>query len=89
MGLFPIREDVGEILFDDIACVGNEETILDCEYTIFEHDCTHSEDAAVYCSNGTSTTTMRTTRQTTTPLTTTPTTGVLYPMVVRGGLSMY
>ena len=38
----------GPILLDDVACVGNESRLLDCQYTSI-HNCVHSEDAGISC----------------------------------------
>ena len=40
---------VGIISLDDVECVGNESSILDCKYKIGESDCGHEEDAGVVC----------------------------------------
>ncbi|XP_072173260.1 uncharacterized protein [Diadema setosum] len=42
----------GEIVLDDVDCLGNEEHIIhDCDHEpIFKHNCWHSEDAGVRCS---------------------------------------
>ncbi|XP_038072278.1 uncharacterized protein LOC119740886 isoform X2 [Patiria miniata] len=38
------------ILLDNVACTGNEETVLDCRHNGFgNHNCRHSEDAGVRC----------------------------------------
>ena len=37
----------GEILVDDLECVGNESTLLECSYTT--PFCFHFEDAGVIC----------------------------------------
>ena len=36
-------------MFDDVACSGSEERLIDCPYTSL-HNCDHSEDAGVECS---------------------------------------
>lgn len=47
-------EGIGLILLDNVHCLGNESTINDCIFKeIGHHDCTHSEDAGVVCSDGT------------------------------------
>ncbi|ELT98908.1 hypothetical protein CAPTEDRAFT_90963, partial [Capitella teleta] len=42
---------VGRIWLNDVACVGNEDSIERCLHNGWgNHDCTHDEDAAVICS---------------------------------------
>ena len=38
----------GPILLDDVDCVGNENSLSVCDYNA-NHNCHHSEDAAVAC----------------------------------------
>ena len=38
----------GSIVLDDVACVGNESRLMDCQYTA-NHNCLHSEDAGISC----------------------------------------
>ncbi|XP_022081551.1 deleted in malignant brain tumors 1 protein-like isoform X2 [Acanthaster planci] len=39
-----------DIVLDDVACTGNEGTLLDCGHAgLGEHNCGHSEDAGVRC----------------------------------------
>ena len=39
-----------DILLDDLACQGNEETILKCQHNgLGNHNCGHQEDAGVHC----------------------------------------
>ena len=38
----------GPILLDDVACVGNESRLVDCQYTD-NHNCGHNEDISVLC----------------------------------------
>jgi len=43
-------EGSGLILLDNVNCNGRESNIFDCNQQRFgEHDCQHSEDAAVVC----------------------------------------
>jgi len=37
------------IHLDDVACSGNETSLLNCSYDIHTGDCSHSEDAGVRC----------------------------------------
>ncbi len=40
----------GPILLDQVECRGHEVDIAECEHPPwYEHDCSHSEDAAVEC----------------------------------------
>ena len=40
----------GSIFLDDVNCLGNESTIIDCEKNPWGiNDCSHSEDASVQC----------------------------------------
>ena len=42
----------GPILLDDIHCVGTEKSLLGCKHNgIGIHNCDHSKDAGVFCSN--------------------------------------
>ena len=42
----------GEILLDNVDCVGTELGLSTCSHAGFEnHDCGHGEDAGVICSN--------------------------------------
>ena len=40
----------GSIVMDDVRCTGNESTLTSCTHTT-NHNCVHSEDAGVRCSN--------------------------------------
>ena len=40
----------GSILLDNVGCTGTENRLIDCYYSSHTADCSHSEDAAVYCS---------------------------------------
>ncbi|XP_071495979.1 uncharacterized protein, partial [Diadema antillarum] len=43
-------EGVGRIALDNVECIGNETSLLDCRSNgLFEHNCGHSEDAGVAC----------------------------------------
>ena len=42
----------GDILLDEVHCVGNEDNIGDCPHQDWGvHDCGHSEDAGVICTD--------------------------------------
>ena len=48
-GYFSTAENL-DILLDDIACHGNESSVLDCEHNpLGEHNCQQSEYAGVTC----------------------------------------
>ena len=41
---------VGPIWLDEMACTGSESSFFDCDHMQWgQHDCSHSEDAAVEC----------------------------------------
>ena len=43
----------GTIWFDNLHCVGNETTILQCQTKAAgDNDCTHSEDVGIICTDG-------------------------------------
>ena len=40
----------GEILLDDVNCVGNETSLADCRHAGWgEHNCGHHEDVSIAC----------------------------------------
>ena len=39
---------MGQILLDDVNCIGTESSIFDCSSTSV-HDCVHREDVGVIC----------------------------------------
>ena len=40
----------GEILLDDVVCVGNETSLVDCQHAEWGvHNCRHNEDVSVMC----------------------------------------
>lgn len=42
----------GDILLDDLDCIGTEDSLLECPANVRNmdnHDCTHFEDAGVRC----------------------------------------
>ena len=45
-------EGEGPIHFDDLACNGDEISLFDCTRSSSAHNCGHSEDAGVVCSDG-------------------------------------
>ena len=46
-------EGEGRILLDEVECLGMESSLLDCLHNgVGRHNCRHSEDAGVMCSNG-------------------------------------
>ncbi|XP_071493773.1 scavenger receptor cysteine-rich domain-containing protein DMBT1-like [Diadema antillarum] len=49
-GLAMFGEGQGPIIFDNVECVGSEESLAECSHTDFlSHDCVHAEDAGVAC----------------------------------------
>ena len=46
-------EGTGEIFLDDVSCTGQETELRSCPHSgIRTHNCAHSEDAGVVCSDG-------------------------------------
>ena len=46
-------QGTGQIWLDDLMCIGNETSLLNCRHGgIGSHDCWHEEDASVDCYNG-------------------------------------
>ena len=42
----------GQTFMDEVKCVGNETSILDCPYNGWgRHNCRHSQDVGVECSS--------------------------------------
>ncbi len=41
-------QGTGDIVFDDVMCVGTEATLTDCP-AITIHNCVHAEDSGVVC----------------------------------------
>ena len=41
----------GAIWLDEVSCVGDEDTIFDCQSVLVDHNCRHSEDVGLQCSN--------------------------------------
>ena len=39
---------IGDIYLDNVGCIGNESSLLDCSY-VSNAGCSHSEDAGVRC----------------------------------------
>ena len=49
-GLAHFGEGSGPIYYDDVACNGTEELLVDCSHPgIGSHNCVHGEDAGVVC----------------------------------------
>ena len=45
-----IEQGTGEIMLDDLHCIGDEESLLDCQHNGFRvHNCTHAEDIGIAC----------------------------------------
>ena len=46
----PVGDESMPILLDNVVCLGNEDSILDCRhYGVGVHNCDHSEDVNVAC----------------------------------------
>ena len=41
-------QGTGPIYLDDVQCIGNESSLLNCTYTS-QHNCVHGEDVGVQC----------------------------------------
>ena len=41
----------GAIWLDEVSCIGDEDSIFDCQSFLDDHDCQHSEDVGLQCSN--------------------------------------
>ena len=48
-GFAHFGQGTGDILLDDVLCLGNESFLLDCPYDSSTVDCGHFEDAGVAC----------------------------------------
>ena len=48
-GFAHFGQGAGDILLDDVQCLGNESFLLDCPYDSSTIDCGHFEDAGVAC----------------------------------------
>ena len=44
-------QGTGPIWLDDLRCTGSENSLLECDSSS-QHNCRHSEDAGVACTNG-------------------------------------
>ena len=45
-------QGTGPIWLSKLSCIGNESSLLDCsQFGVGTKNCTHSDDAAVYCHN--------------------------------------
>ncbi len=43
-------QGTGSIILDNLACVGTENTLFDCQHNgVNIHNCAHSEDAGAVC----------------------------------------
>ena len=43
----------GDIWLDEVSCVGVEDSIFHCPSLLDSHNCDHSEDVGLQCSNDT------------------------------------
>ena len=41
----------GAIWLDEVFCVGDEDSIFDCQSQLNDHNCHHFEDVGLQCSN--------------------------------------
>ena len=45
-----IEQGTGEIMLDDLHCIGDEESLLDCQHNGLKvHNCIHAEDIGIAC----------------------------------------
>ena len=45
-----LRAGFGDVILDDVHCVGDETSMFDCQHGEFGvHDCNDAEDASVVC----------------------------------------
>lgn len=44
---------MGHILLDNVDCIGNETSLLDCGHEgVSQHNCIHKEDTGIICQGG-------------------------------------
>ena len=49
---FPSASSMTSIWLDDVSCAMSSPTLLSCDHRpVGTHDCTHSDDVALYCGN--------------------------------------